>query len=317
MSDNYGDFIDQLCYIQNTYHIPKSDSVPHDSVYRRERTIKYYQWINFVLLLQALGFRVPKWIWQAFYNRIGPGLGNLVDASKKFGSYNDDDAHASDPSSSIIAYISNCLQRYADYIEVPKRGCLRRSGASLAYLYMFVKCLYVCNLLAQMAFLQYFLSYNHIDYLYYGFHVMLEAWRTWSIPESRLFPHVTLCDFRVRELGHAHSYTVECILVVNIFIEKIYFILWLWLGVLLVVTVVDLVRLAYVFFPRHSRSHFVRMHLELLVKAPDRASARFERWLSQCPTDSLCALRIISANTSSELCAQVLHRLVTREPETA
>lgn len=81
---NYEAYTNRLCYIQNTYHVAKHQSVPQDYNLRRERTLKYYQWINFVLLLQALFFSVPRILWQAFNDTIGLSLGNLVDAANKY-----------------------------------------------------------------------------------------------------------------------------------------------------------------------------------------------------------------------------------------
>ena len=82
-NDNYEVFTNQLCYIQNTYHIPQSQMVPQDEEVRRERTLKYYQWIPFVLLFQAFLFSLPKFVWQAFNNRFGLPLSNLLDAATR------------------------------------------------------------------------------------------------------------------------------------------------------------------------------------------------------------------------------------------
>jgi len=81
---NYETYTNRLCYIQNTYHVAKQQSIPQDYNLRRERTLKYYQWINFVLLLQALFFSLPRIIWQSFNDQIGLSLGNLVDAANKY-----------------------------------------------------------------------------------------------------------------------------------------------------------------------------------------------------------------------------------------
>ncbi len=61
----------------------KHQSIPQASNLRRERTLKYYQWIHFVLLLQALFFSLPRIIWQSFNDKIGLSVGNLLDASTK------------------------------------------------------------------------------------------------------------------------------------------------------------------------------------------------------------------------------------------
>ncbi len=52
--------------------------------------MKYYQWINFILLLQALFFSIPRIIWQSFNDRIGLSLDNLVDAANKYDSFDGD-----------------------------------------------------------------------------------------------------------------------------------------------------------------------------------------------------------------------------------
>ncbi|CAF5124866.1 unnamed protein product, partial [Rotaria socialis] len=49
-----------------------------------ERTLKYYQWINFVLLLQALFFSLPRIIWQSFNDKTGLSVGHLVEAANKY-----------------------------------------------------------------------------------------------------------------------------------------------------------------------------------------------------------------------------------------
>lgn len=87
---NYESYTNRLCYIQNTYHVAKHQSIPQDFNLRRERTLKYYQWINFVLLFQALFFSLPRIIWQSFNDSIGLSLGNLVDAANKYESFDGD-----------------------------------------------------------------------------------------------------------------------------------------------------------------------------------------------------------------------------------
>lgn len=92
---SYETYTNRLCYLQNTYHVPKNQAVPQDFNLRRERTLKYYQWINFVLLLQAFFFSLPRILWQSFNDKIGLSIGALVDAANKYEAfYGDSDRSA-------------------------------------------------------------------------------------------------------------------------------------------------------------------------------------------------------------------------------
>ena len=122
----------------------------------------------------------------------------------------------------VVQYIADHLQRYEEYVHPYKRGESRgfqrfrrkvrlfsqaRTGVSLVLLYLFIKILYIVNLVLQICFLQYFLSYHDVNYIRYGISEVLgHLFSGFSLPESRLFPRITLCDFQIRELGERHQY---------------------------------------------------------------------------------------------------------------
>ncbi|UJR36534.1 hypothetical protein I4U23_029255 [Adineta vaga] len=320
---NYESYTNRLCYIQNTYHVPKNQVVPKDYNLRRERTLKYYQWINLVLLLQALFFSLPRIIWQSFNDKIGLSLGNLVDAANKYDTFD-----SRDDRGTVVQYIADCLHRYEEYINPPKREraslihrmnrqcrlfCQGRTGASLVCFYFVVKFLYMINLILQILFLQYFLSYYEMNYLQYGINVLGTLLSGFTLPESKLFPRITLCDFQIRELGEQHHYTVECILVINIFIEKMYFILWIWFWVLLLITIIDTIRSIYRIFIRHSRNIFITQHLELIVRNRVSKETLFRHFLRYFPIDNLFALWIVGLNSNSLIVAEILDELFSRK----
>ncbi|CAH1783159.1 unnamed protein product [Owenia fusiformis] len=139
----------------------------------------------------------------------------------------------------IVDYIDNYLTKNRDKTRLSrivkfqrflsqKLCCLccgKRTGNFMWTLYMLVKVLYIVNVIGQLFILNDFIGSN---YHVYGFEVMKDLakgndWRT-----SPVFPRVTLCSFKMRVLGNVQRHTLQCVLPVNLFNEKIYIFIWFW-----------------------------------------------------------------------------------------
>lgn len=48
---------------------------------------------------------------------------------------------------------------------------------------------------------------------------------------------MTFCDFNVRKLNQTHTYTAQCVIMLNYLNEKIFIALWWWLLVLIAASV--------------------------------------------------------------------------------
>jgi hypothetical protein len=70
---------------------------------------------------------------------------------------------------------------------------------------------------------------------YYDSHALLLDW-----PMSDRFPRVTLCDFQIRQQTNVHRYTVQCVLPINLFNEKVFLLIWFWLIFVGLSTVLDI-----------------------------------------------------------------------------
>src|SRR5690606_19540953 len=99
-------------------------------------------------------------------------------------------------------------------------------GYYLANLFLIVKILFLINSSLQLFFLNTLLTKNSI---FYGFEVVENFLRGDYIIGSKIFPLNVYCDFNIIKIGQPTLYTVQCLLPMNVFNEKIFTIIWFWL----------------------------------------------------------------------------------------
>ncbi|CAH8480657.1 unnamed protein product [Heterobilharzia americana] len=80
-----------------------------------------------------------------------------------------------------------------------------------------------------------------VEYNFYGIRVLYDLAKGRQWEESGHFPRVTFCDFEAKKLAQSHYYTLQCVLPINMFLEKIYIFLWLWFFVVGIVTFCSIV----------------------------------------------------------------------------
>ncbi|PIO57579.1 hypothetical protein TELCIR_21004 [Teladorsagia circumcincta] len=76
--------------------------------------------------------------------------------------------------------------------------------------------------------------------------------------ESPNFPVVTYCDMEIRILGHVQRHTVQCVLVINIFTEKIFLLLWLWYTLLAMISFGSIMSWIFSSLPFNQRKKWVK-----------------------------------------------------------
>ncbi|VDN52742.1 unnamed protein product [Dracunculus medinensis] len=57
-------YVENYCFVENTYFVAISDDIPEVVETRNDQKIHYYQWVPFILMLQASLFMVPHTIWR-------------------------------------------------------------------------------------------------------------------------------------------------------------------------------------------------------------------------------------------------------------
>ena len=181
----------------------------------------------------ALLFLLPRLLWHAFTRQGGLNIQTLVQKIK------DDPDYDKGPDlakKSLYRYL-RLQQKFKGTICCG----LRCRGFYLGYtlMYLFIKLLYAANTLAQFFLLNMFLSFHFTGF---GIEVLRRTINGDDWFESPRFPRVTMCDFMIRHLGsNQHWYAIQCNLPINMYNEKIFFGIWVWLLVLTVVNVLSLV----------------------------------------------------------------------------
>jgi len=174
------------------------------------------------------------------------------------------------------------------------RCCGRRHGNYLIAVYIAVKLLFLANVVGQLFALNLFLGQ---DFHLFGIDVLRAMIAGYDWTTSSRFPRVTLCDFRVRRLANVQRYTVQCVLPINLFNEKIFLFVWFWMATVAALTALSLcawvTRVAF----HVDRYRYVRHHLRLMNRLLDSKAESTRRQVNRIiggktKTNSIDFLRI-------------------------
>jgi len=226
-----GGAMDLYCWIHSTFSVPSrwgkigeeyGEGLPHEIAKHNphpgaaplvpgEEVVyhKYYQWVVFVLFLQAVMFYIPRIVWKhsegGLMKTLVGDLTNPVFVIKK----------------------DERLDQVLQIKKYFKDG--GRTHGNYAMHYFFCEVLALINIFGQMYLVDRFLGYQFSTY---GFDVLTV---TAGNPEGRtdpmnvVFPKMTKCTFH--KYGPSGTITTHdglCILALNIINEKIYVFLWFW-----------------------------------------------------------------------------------------
>nr|CAC69996.1 innexin [Chaetopterus variopedatus] len=314
-TDNHEDFTNKVCWVTNTYYLPYEQRVIPD-VHEPRAHISYYQWVPSILLVQALMFYLPCMTWRFLNNRSGVDLNSIVESALMC-----QNTAFEESRDKTIRYIVRLLDRYFGAQKQRKKGRLarlkdqlgrnaflvfsKRYGNFIVILYIIVKILYLINVVGQLFLLNAFLG---TDYHLYGFQIVDKLIKDENIIVSSRFPRVTMCDFRIRQLGNIHNHTVQCVLPINMFNEVIYIFVWFWLVFVAIVTAVNMIlwifRCAFLI----DQVRYVKNHLKALGKLDKKYDKKLlNKFVSDyMRQDGVFAMRLVSKNANNIVVAEVI-----------
>ncbi|KAK2148355.1 hypothetical protein LSH36_501g04017 [Paralvinella palmiformis] len=307
---NHETYANLACWVSNTYYLPTDRRIPLEG--ERRQWINYYQWLPFILIIQAILYYIPCLVWRAFNSRIGVRLENIVDAARN--------VHGPENKAKSLLYIVRLTDRYLGHYRryEDESSCInlrnlihhcgwlggKRNGSFLAVLYIFCKILYFVNCLGQLFMMDKFLG---TDYHFYGFHALKSAYSREEWPGSTRFPIFTICDYKVRQMGHnIHRNTLQCVLPINFFNDKLYLGLWFWYVVVLFWTAINFVIwIGHIVVPSNG-VRYIWHHMKAM-KRPYSAERKDVLHFTQnyLRADGILIVRLIQMNASDIVASEV------------
>jgi len=233
--------MNSFCWIQGTFTIPSQITETNaihpgvasptagegDDNIHRDPTIgdpddkihhAWYQWVAFVLFIQAVMCYIPHHLWKAME---GGKLNAIVENFERHVM----DGGNGDKRKNIVEYLD------------------RSRGSHNWYAYQFLICefLNLFNIVIQAYCIDWFLGYEFTTYGTDVIAIAQQAIEKRVDPMVKVFPRLTKCTFNsVGTSGTNENWDGLCVLPINIINEKIYIVIWFWFLVLMIWTAVYL-----------------------------------------------------------------------------
>jgi len=179
---NYDEYVRSVCFVQNTYYVKHTDKTPKLFNTKKESELLYYQWIPFLLLVQAFLFYIPRLSWNTFGLKSGIQVSDLVESSFDYKRPTSDATYRQ----MCLNYVVDSIDEYCDdhrrqtetrtHLNIFQRilkmsWCItgKYLGNYLVVLYMTTKLMYIGVSLFQIYFLSAMLGSN---FAFYGIQVL-------------------------------------------------------------------------------------------------------------------------------------------------
>lgn len=308
---SYVSYTKSYCWIKNTYYIPMGDVIPVAHEKRDSEEITYYQWIPIILVFMAFLFKLPCLVWRMLNGYSGISLEKIVNMAAA--TQTSEPKKRNETVEHIAIYMDRWLETHRQYhhnimVRMKQRAsrvcfflCNKREGTYLTGLYLCVKILYVVNIICQFFILNGFMG--HDFYSAYGLEVINSLVNDEPMKESRRFPRVTLCDFDIRQLQNLQRWTVQCVLPINLFNEKIFMFLWFWFVLVAVVTIGNFIFWLWRVVVKRNRVAYIKKFLKVRDELHGEDDKKVCRKFADdyLRDDGIFVLRLVARNSNAIL----------------
>ncbi|VIO99870.1 conserved hypothetical protein [Brugia malayi] len=301
-------YAEDYCFVENTYYIPLEQNMPQSEKHRDERLITYYQWVPFTLLLQAMLFVIPHVFWRMLNwtsNVQTRAVISMADSVRQMDPCGDE---ARDTVNAIASHIYHAEKSTRHLHKILQNSNLlviftrMFTQSYLSTVYLITKLLFVANATVQFWIVSLYLGGNGYDLT----RALLRQ-ETWQ--STGLFPRVTMCDFKIRVMGNVHRHTIQCVLMANMFNEKIYVALWWWFLAVITLTVVNFFYWIYTLNSVTSSHQFLIGLVTLGQPQEKMTNHLMQLFAEQFVGDTVLVLRLVTQNASELVASSITARL--------
>ncbi|XP_029657540.1 innexin unc-9-like [Octopus sinensis] len=166
----------------------------------------------------------------------------------------------------------------------------RRQGNYFTISYLICKILFLVSICLQIILLNKFLGFQ---FQKYGLFLINEYVHGREINESSFFPRVTYCTFSIRNFNTVNTYTLQCVLQINLFLEKIFLALWVFYMIAGIYSLCYFFSWLYYLTSLRKRVSCIKIHLPSVDEHNSTVTDFVSKYLK---TDGCFIIRMISHN---------------------
>lgn len=179
--------------------------------------------------------------------------------------------------------------------------------------YLLIKFLYLLNTIGQFFIISFILKTN---YWTFGTTAVASYVQNGEWEDEEVFPRVALCDMKLHNLGNVYIYTLQCVLAVNLYLEKFFFILWFCLIIVLILNIVSLSKWSFELLTEAKTAEFLLKYSGHIFQASPVAKDDKKMFVAMARTylqaDGVFVIRMVAENMSDMLVVDLIRQIWLR-----